>query len=405
MQVEEKELVDPAHLLLALEKKHGREFITLTDYQVSRATANILGITSVILRAKIFAKTKDGEIISDSLVIKRLPLCKSQLNLVNVCHSFEREIEYLTEFVPILERAVKSKLTLVECYFGRDRVLVMEDLCAGGFNTLVNTIGDLKHDLITLKHAEAVYKALAKIHVASLDFDWIGNFPTFLTDDPFFDNEGGDIFKTQLSSAIDGFLFLLEEGVKIEFNDVVGWLKSGVIYEILKKYVKSGEFSVLNQGDPWANNILFRSNTDKELELKFVDFQLGRFAPCTCDLFYFLFTSTNKMFRSKHEQLLKKHYVEEFNKAAEKRNVSFRLIYDEFEKHYNKSKLYGLMFAILCRPMLYMHKTTPSNEMSDEKFNEFIVRDYSAAAIDVNLRQEVKELFEEIVKFYHLEIC
>jgi hypothetical protein len=400
---DEKHLVDPEHLLSALRRKYSRDDITLVDYQVSRATANVLGITSVILRVKIFAKFESGEQFSDSLVVKRLPLCQAQLNLVNTCSSFEREIEYFTEFVPILERKIKSNLAFAECYFGKDRVLVMEDLCANGYQSLVSSIGDLRFDLITLKRAEAVFKELAKIHAASLDFDWLGNFPKYLNDDPLFDNDGEVIFIKQLASAIDGFIFLLDENVKENHVEVINWLKTdGLMYKTIRKYTKSNEFAVLNHGDPWANNILFRE-ADGNCQLKLVDLQLGRFAPGACDLTYFLYTSTNPKFRQQHEDELIKFYLEQFNSFAGICSVGTKYKFEVYWMHYNKLKLYGLMFAILCRPMLYMHKSTPSQEMSDEKFNEFIVRDYSAVAVNDSLKAEVVDIFSEIV-LYHKNV-
>jgi hypothetical protein len=62
-------------------------------------------------------------------------------DLLNTCNSLEREIEYLTECAPILEANAKSNLAIVECYFGRERVLLMEDLCAEPDFTLAASIG------------------------------------------------------------------------------------------------------------------------------------------------------------------------------------------------------------------------------------------------------------------------
>lgn len=191
---------------------------------------------------------------ADSLVVKRLPLCRAQLDLVNTCRSFEREIEYLTECAPILEGNAKSNLAIVECYFGRERVLVMENLCAAGFHSL----RELKNDLITLKHAgEAVVgAALANMHAASAGVDWLAKFTkNYPTHRSYLDN-AGDIFKSQL-----GLLLLLSDDLKRQFSDAVAWLENSYVYKQVRVVVKSPDFKALSHGNLLATNILCKLHT------------------------------------------------------------------------------------------------------------------------------------------------
>ncbi|CAB3363868.1 Hypothetical predicted protein [Cloeon dipterum] len=374
-------LVDAGQILAALRTKHGDERVRqLEELQVGMATENVLGITSLILRAKVAYVDAEGRIASDSLVVKRLPLSLKQLELVDNCNSFEREIEFLAEYAPLLrERALGRWLPLVECYWGAERTLVMEDLCAGGYQSLVGTIGDLRTDVFTPEHVEAVLKVLAGLHAASAGIDWEQRFPRYLPHNPLFDGTDGEYFRSTLVSAIEGLLFLADARLTELYPEVMCWLREGDVFEELRRCGK-------------------RDEQTGQLEVKIVDYQLGKFAPASCDLFYFLYTSISHDLRLANEPGWLELYRREFNALV---GEQFRLEEQRFEQHCRKNRIYGLMFATLCRPMLYMHKRTPSAEMSDEKFVEFMVRDYKGHEHNQSLKLEVDNIFVDLVCYYY----
>lgn len=71
-------------------------------------------------------------------------------------------------------------------------------------------------------------------------------------------------------------------------------------------------FNVLNHGDCWANNIMFRHNDKEELEETFlIDYQMCRWGTPAQDLYYFLFTSARLDLKLSCFDYFIKYYHEE----------------------------------------------------------------------------------------------
>ncbi|PSN47050.1 hypothetical protein C0J52_09364 [Blattella germanica] len=82
-----------------------------------------------------------------------------------------------------------------------------------------------------------------------------------------------------------------------EWEEMIPWLKhlSKNFMPILKDLSlrKDSEFNVLNHGDVWTNNMLFRGGS---AGIRFVDFQLAAYTSPILDITYFLNTSPNEYY-------------------------------------------------------------------------------------------------------------
>lgn len=80
-------------------------------------------------------------------------------------------------------------------------------------------------------------------------------------------------------------------------------------------------FRVLNHGDDWLNNFLFKYDQDgKLLDIKFIDFQLSFWGSPANDLIYFLVSSVRDDIKVKHFDDFIKHYHEQLVSSLNKLN-------------------------------------------------------------------------------------
>lgn len=72
------------------------------------------------------------------------------------------------------------------------------------------------------------------------------------------------------------------------------------------------EFNVLNHGDCWMNNLLFKLDTKGEVEdMLFVDFQNPKYGSPTQDLFYLILTSVHIDYKLDYFEYFIRHYHEQ----------------------------------------------------------------------------------------------
>lgn len=72
------------------------------------------------------------------------------------------------------------------------------------------------------------------------------------------------------------------------------------------------EFNVLNHGDCWMNNLLFKLDSKGEVQdMLFVDFQNPKYGSPTQDLFYLILTSVHIDYKLDYFEYFIRHYHEQ----------------------------------------------------------------------------------------------
>ncbi|XP_014275100.1 uncharacterized protein [Halyomorpha halys] len=133
-------------------------------------------------------------------------------------------------------------------------------------------------------------------------------------------------------------------------------------YEIYKKLIQyeEPEFTVLNHGDCWSNNIMFKYDFQKRpIAVKFLDYQLPNYnTPCV-DITNLMYLSVRPAIRRANYQLLLKTYHDSLVRTLDK--FGFRgkkPTLEEITATMKRIELFGLTTFITAYPGFSSKSTT-----------------------------------------------
>lgn len=191
--------------------------------------------------------------------------------------AFKKEVDlYTTVFPEMLDD--RDKRYIPECFFGdENNVIVLEDMAHSGY-----TMTD-KSMPFDLEHCKILMKTLAKFHAKSLIFEQ--QYKKTLHDEfshcmheTLWPRNGGA--KPMFDAAVKGIVSMIDLLPELN-NDQRDNFKEMIMKlcedhtDKLSPSVKHK--NVLCHGDLWANNILFKYDTEKKpVECCLIDFQLAR---------------------------------------------------------------------------------------------------------------------------------
>lgn len=116
---------------------------------------------------------------------------------------------------------------------------------------------------------------------------------------------------------------------------------------------KSKGLNVLNHGDLWINNIMFKYNDSEEITgIKLIDYQLGRYVSPVIDLLYFIWTSANEDVRSNRVKDLLDIYLQTLNQTLQQLGCDERLTEGEMQDDLKSSINYVIVVMCQYFPMM-----------------------------------------------------
>lgn len=200
------------------------------------------------------------------------------------------------------------------------KVLIFEDLCAKGYNTL-------RERYLTEGELKIVYQKLAKLHAASfmLAHSELHECVTKFQE-PVFCNSY--IMALDLmSSGIKNFIEMLSqhEEFKIYFDKIKAMQPQIMenckdLYNAYKLKRYQNNTFVLNHGDFHMKNLMFKLNAEKEIEdVILVDYQASSYAPLNIDLTYSQYMLLSPEFRLRRNEFML-YYFEAFIVMLKKMN-------------------------------------------------------------------------------------
>lgn len=316
---------------------------------------------SEVYRGNLNYTTSEESNKNVSLIVKIMSYQPNRNEVMNAMQSHEKEVEFYLTVIPEFNKLFKSEVFGPKHYYSSlepNKVLVLEDLNALGFKMC-----DRKF-LLDLNHCKVVMRQLGTFHAASMinarknprSMDKY-NFGMF--------NSGGmadELMHGMLEKNIAGIIPIFEK-LGDDFKDVVDSLKRNQ-NEFLNKIKENckqdfeNDIMVLNHGDLWINNFLFKydEKTGTPTETIFIDYQNSYYSSLGIDINFFLNTSPLPEVRENHREELYAIYYKSFSKALESLNYENIPTYSDVLKEIERKEFYGLFSAMVFLPMILMEE-------------------------------------------------
>ncbi|XP_039288740.1 uncharacterized protein LOC111057281 isoform X2 [Nilaparvata lugens] len=230
-------------------------------------------------------------------------------------------------------------------------IIVLEDLSALGFK-----MAD-RQALLNYEEAVLVLKTVARFHAASYrlhmeDPVLVEGFKEVLLNEQNRQERPRYVNNT-FQVAADEFQSRPEtEKYGAKFRKLIdrSWTVIADLMEPNKDETDS--FNVLNHGDLWCTNILFKySDNQNATDVRLIDLQIPRYNSPALDLTYFLYSSVkNEVLQSSYKKLLS-IYLEELNQALLECRVDRQLSMQSLQKAMDEFLFFALYVLIAYLPV------------------------------------------------------
>ncbi|XP_055609861.1 uncharacterized protein LOC129756854 isoform X2 [Uranotaenia lowii] len=286
---------------------------------------------------------------------------------------FTKEIEMFTKFIPAFEKLYRDKGADVKigpkCYkVCRDvpnDIMVMEDLLTKNFKPTARSEG------IGLEQAELILVRLAEFHAASaVHHQKEGTFPEEFKEG-LFRKDNANLLEFMFGPCYDACISEMEnQSFGTKYIASLKKLRPTTFTGTYEATALDPEaFNVLNHGDFWCNNMMFKYGPDGQLhDSKLVDFQMCFYGSPVLDLHYAIFSSMrpeiriskmNHLIRFYHEKLIDNLVLLDYGKplpTLKQLQIDF---YDRI--------CYG---AVTCFGILALRTLDPAEEVSMEAISQ-----------------------------------
>ncbi|KZC10407.1 PREDICTED: uncharacterized protein LOC107188541 [Dufourea novaeangliae] len=378
MALETPSWLDPFFTERILRLAEDDNTLKVIDIFVKPATAKGDNYTSDMMRVVVeFTRTVGDKKVNDKkpLIFKFEPIAEGRRrDLIEKTQIFDTEIAMMSDALKKMTNLIGTRLGAQVYHIRMERplCLIMEDLAPLGFRMADRQIG------LDLPHCRLVMQGLARFHAASVALcEKEPKHKAIYRRGIFNDDEPSDL------------IVFFKNGCITLANEVQSWSELGKKYadkirgladklhpmcvKLLKR--RDDEFNVINHGDCWVNNMMFRyDENSKPIEHVFVDFQLCVYNSPVLDLIYFITTSMFSIEDDIDMERLLLEYVELLTHHMAQLNCKTAPpTLDEIKQCKKNREFLGLIYAMTALPIMLVDKS----EAKD--IDEMIPKDGEAA--------------------------
>ncbi|XP_046672151.1 uncharacterized protein LOC124362040 [Homalodisca vitripennis] len=319
--------LDATFLASALQGEDGSH-VTIDKFSVSPAVAAGNNYMSHLFRVSVEYSVAGSDIQVNSFIVK-VPISKGVITKhLDKADFYAKEPRIYKELLPKFSKIINYEFgpRLFRCPLKNG--MVLKDLLEEGY-----VLCD-KFKQLDFAHCKIVYTTLAKFHAASVACNH---------DDPELTKQLGInmrytsrnvMYLPFTKSALKYFKNALGEMEGCELATELVLSRADLVAESITDFCKpkANGLNVLNHGDVWINNLLFKKlNSGEVVDVKFIDFQVSRWGSPVQDLLFFLWTSANEEVREYRQKELFTLYRHTLNSSLEQLGCLERLSEQEME--------------------------------------------------------------------------
>lgn len=304
----------------------------------------------------------DKEVRTISIIAKYMPENEAMSQMITEMRLFDVELDIYNVVIPKMSTlAYREKVGPKVYYTSAEPVpiVLLQDLSQLGYKILERQKG------LGLDDSLAVIEKLAYFHAASRALHEMDSTMLIKYNEPLF-------VKPMVQSLIGvaySEVIKLCESVQ-ELNCYVHKLQSSkdrILRSVKHVHETDFKIKVLNHGDLWIHNILFRFDEDGNVhDLRFIDFQAACFTSPCLDLHYLLAGNLRLVARAKQDTIID-HYFHCLVKHLETLHIKTFPNRPDFDKDFRLMGCYGFCTSIL---MLAIIKAETRERSSLKSFLE-----------------------------------
>ncbi|KAJ8879474.1 hypothetical protein PR048_020082 [Dryococelus australis] len=335
-----------------------------------------------------------------TFILKSMPHNPIMQRFVIEAKLYDKELHAYKKLIPAMASLTEVPQISAQFYStDREDIVILEDMTTKGFK-----MADRKKRM-DLAHSILALKALARFH--GLSFAVVEREPSIVDhfQESMYSNRMKEMNSRFIPKMYGSLASLVETWVGFErFSEKIRSRIDG-IFDQMEEIIspKISAFNVLNHGDFWVNNMLFRYNeTQEPEEVCLIDLQLIRYGSPALDLQYFFATSLADNVREKYEDIL----LEEYHKAlsATLRSVTLKPItysLEDLRHDFQEKAAFG--FNMGC--FVIGAVVADSSEAIDlDSLTEESIEDGSANPMEkMFLGKRFKDALQKLLLYYELK--